>query len=73
MGSRKYRIVRYRGEWHDLILLSVTRDEFVDFLTTGPHPEAHDGQLLQESPDPYQAIPKDLQGSPSRGSKLRAQ
>jgi len=50
LGSRKYRIVRYRGEWHDLILLSVTRDEFVDFLTTGPKPEvADDGRILQEA------------------------
>jgi len=38
-GSRKYRVVRYKGEWHDLILLSVTREEFGAFLTQG----AHDG------------------------------
>lgn len=34
LGSRKFRIVRYKGEWHDLILLSVTRDEFNWYLTS---------------------------------------
>lgn len=50
LGSRKHRIVRYRGEWHDLILLSVTRGEFADFLAaTYSHGGASDGRILQEA------------------------
>ena len=49
VGSRKHRIVRYHGEWHDLILLGVTRDEFAAFLASGlATEETHDGQLRQE-------------------------
>jgi RimJ/RimL family protein N-acetyltransferase len=48
LGSRKYRVVRYHGEWHDLILLSVTRDEFAAFLTSGATAEEpSDGRILQ--------------------------
>lgn len=28
VGSRKYHVTKYKGEWHDLLLLSVTREEF---------------------------------------------
>ena len=50
LGSRKHRIVRYRGEWHDLILLSVTRDEFAAFVTSGTTAEEpHDGRILQSA------------------------
>lgn len=28
LGSRKHRATLYHGEWHDVLLLSVTRDEF---------------------------------------------
>lgn len=53
LGSRKHRIVRYRGEWHDLILLSVTRDEFAAFLASGVSPEEpRDGQLLPTAAAP---------------------
>ena len=47
-GSRKHRIVRYRGAWHGLILLSVTRDEFAAFVTSGTiAEEPSDGRILQ--------------------------
>lgn len=49
LGSRKHRIVRYRGEWHDLILLSVTRAEFASFISVGTL-EGSDGRILQEAP-----------------------
>lgn len=28
LGSRKHRATRYKGEWHDSLCLSLTRDEF---------------------------------------------
>jgi len=31
LGSRKYRTTQYKGEWHDGLLLSITRQEFDDF------------------------------------------
>jgi RimJ/RimL family protein N-acetyltransferase len=43
LGSRKYRIVRYHGEWKDMILLSVTRDEFAAFISGAPAEESPDG------------------------------
>jgi RimJ/RimL family protein N-acetyltransferase len=50
LGSRKHRIVRYRGQWSDLILLSVTRDEFAAFVTSGPTAEeSHDGRILSST------------------------
>lgn len=53
LGSRKVRIVRYRDDWHDLILLSLLRDEFTDFVRTvpwGDAPEAPDGILREACP-----------------------
>jgi hypothetical protein len=28
LGSRRHHAIKYQGEWHDVLLLSVTRDEF---------------------------------------------
>ena len=53
LGSRKHRIVRYRGAWHDLILLSVTRDEFAAFVASGATAEEpSDGRILQAASPP---------------------
>jgi len=38
-GSRRYQVVRSHGKWHDLILLSLTEDEFLALK----RPETTDG------------------------------
>ena len=37
-GSRRYQVVRWQGEWHDLLLLSITAEEFAagQETTDGP-------------------------------------
>jgi RimJ/RimL family protein N-acetyltransferase len=45
LGSRKYRAVLYEGQWHDAVLLSLTRTEFANLgaetirRTRGTEPE----------------------------------
>jgi len=31
LGSRKHKVTLYRGQWHDALLLSITREEFKSF------------------------------------------
>jgi len=44
LGSRKHQRTLYKHEWHDVLLLSITREEFRHFVrsipeTRGPEPE----------------------------------
>ena len=50
LGSRKHRIVRYHGGWYDMMLLSVTRDEFAAFLAGATAEESHDGTISTSRP-----------------------
>jgi len=45
LGSRKYHATLYEGSWHDVLLLSQTRDEFARFLK-----ERNDARSQDHSP-----------------------
>jgi len=62
LGSRKHRIVRYHGEWFDMMLLSVTRDEFAAFVSGTPTEEPPDG--IQGPASPTASSPAGPPGVP---------
>lgn len=46
LGSRKHHATQYKGVWHDLLLLSVTQDEFVAFCRE-QNSDGHESQASQ--------------------------
>lgn len=47
LGSRKHRAIQYEGQWHDLLLLSVTREEY--FRSVGSVNQTREHQLGADS------------------------
>ena len=47
LGSRKFHMVKYKDEWHDLLLLSITREEFQETHGHLRHPPTE----TRRSPD----------------------
>lgn len=49
LGSRKHQYTLYRREWHDVLLLSITREEFDDFVRSKPEARGEETGAVREA------------------------
>jgi hypothetical protein len=65
LGSRKHQATLYKGSWHDVLLLSITNEEFDDFVRSLPQGSTADSPtagLGTAHDQPDQGVPGESAG-----------
>ena len=59
MGSRKYRATKYKGQWVDALLLSITKEEFEENVRSLPEAGSDQHSPVSDSNTPSPGLPKE--------------